>query len=769
LQTDSKPIKNKPDKDKESGKKPRRLPSAKILNAGVALSCAALLFLYISKNWELYDQIPGGRKLLFGVMGLALVVTGGTRLYQAFGFAQLLKTPLRLWQNVKVRAAVPVIALTLVALVLRLWSINFGLPYLEQVDEWAVADRALHIVQTGNFDPLDYRNPALPDNDRQAFTYPSLYTYLQSGVFAARFLAGVAADKYTGTGGLDALTVKPDFYLWGRILTAILGAGTALLVFLVGSRWYNRRVGLTGGLFLAFFYLHVINSRYITTDAPSAFFAILPFLLILPILKGSEKKWLYLAAGILCGLAIGTKYNNALIILPLVLAHLLGRSPRKWLNWNLPLAGLGTFAGFFISSPFIFFHLPNFLTDIAAIINHYQNSGHPGYEGENNWLFYLQALGQNNLLALWLGLGGIALAFARHLKQDVTLLAFPLISFLQLSSYKVNFTRNLMPVIPFLAIFAAVALVWLVGIALKYLPGTFARYNRFVLAGLSVIVIVFPAMDIATHANLNVQPTARVRATEYIEKNLPAGSKLYIEPFSVELLPRDNYRLEGGSALKYPPEWYAANGFNYLVLSEAYHKESRTTGKDSVKAAYNALIDGPRPAGLQLEQDFQVNGTDKPGARVIILRTTLKAVSRNPQDYQIQRPTDVKLGNDIRLIGADYPDSLQAGGTLNLALYWQANNTPPHNYTVFVHLLDENDKIASQLDLPPLGGTRPTSLWRPGEITRDDYPLPLPANLADGKYRIVVGMYEPPNGARLTLTDGSDSIEVGTVSILKAS
>jgi hypothetical protein len=267
------------------------------------------------------------------------------------------------------------------------------------------------------------------------------------------------------------------------------------------------------------------------------------------------------------------------------------------------------------------------------------------------------------------------------------------------------------------------------------------------------------------HAALNAAPTARARATEYIEKNLPSGSKLWIEPFSVELLPRSNYRLEGGSVLANPPEWYATNGFNYLVLSEAYHKESRETGKDSVKAAYNALIDGPRPAGITLEQDFQVNTTSAPGARIIILRTSLPTVAKDLSAYKIDRPLRASLGSDIRLAGAEFPDQLQAGKTVNVVLYWQTIAPPSRNYTVFVHLLDSSNKIVAQVDLAPMGGTRPTTLWQTNEVIRDEYPIKLPDKLAPGTYSLVAGMYQPPNGPRLTLPDGADEVPLGPFTV----
>jgi hypothetical protein len=281
----------------------------------------------------------------------------------------------------------------------------------------------------------------------------------------------------------------------------------------------------------------------------------------------------------LAGLAVATKYNNALILLPLVMAHLLGRPPRQWVNWNLPLALGASFAGFFVGAPFIFSHFPQFLTDLAAIINHYQNIGHPGYESNDNWLQYIQFMLNDNAVVVWLGLAGVVLVAARHSRNDLILLAFPLLTYLQLSSYKVNFSRNLMPVIPFLALFAAFFLV----AAVRWIADRFqskithlgafgqdrkSKIENLAIGVVGILAVISPAVTILQYDSYNAQPTNRARATTWIEQNLPAGAKIWLEPLSTDLLPHNRYRLEGGKGvLANPPEWYAANGYHYIVLS----------------------------------------------------------------------------------------------------------------------------------------------------------------------------------------------------------
>jgi 4-amino-4-deoxy-L-arabinose transferase-like glycosyltransferase len=719
-----------------------------------------LAFLYVSKDWSGYSYLPGGRKAALGLLLVAGVGLLAGRVLPGTRWPVVRQALVEKLTGSVVRHWLPVGLLVAVALVLRVWGTNFGLPYLEHVDEWNVAERALHMVQTGNFDPLDYLQPGLADNDRQAFTYPTLTTYLETGVFAVRFLQGVAADKYDGTNVLASPYIKGDFYLWGRALVALLGAGTVLLVFLLGRRVYNYRVGLVGAAFLTFFYLQALNSHYLTTDVPSGFMVLLPFFWILPILEGREERRFYLLAGFLAGLAVATKYNNALILLPLVLAHLFGRPPRRWVSFKLPLAFLAAGAGFFVGAPFVFFHLPQFFTDLAAIINHYQNIGHPGFESNDNWLQYVNFMLADNLVIVWLGLAGVLLALVRHTRRDFVLLSFPLLTYLQLSSYKVNFSRNLMPVIPFLVIFAALALVmgldWLWH---KFEPGltslSLPRQTANLALGLVVVTaVVSPALTIWHYDSYNSQPTNRARATTWIEANIPHGAKLWLEPFSTDLLPRSDYRLEGGKGvLSNPLEWYAANGFHYIVLSEAYYKEALESGNSSVRASYRALTEGPYPAGLSLVQDFKKNETDRPGARIIILKTGLPLLVTPAELAKEAQPLALDFSGQLKLVGYQAPTTTKAGQSLTIGLYWQTLKTPGRDYTTFLHLLNSDGKIVAQVDLPPFAGTRPTSTWQPGQLVRDEYPLSLPGNLPAGQYRVVVGLYLP-DGPRLNLADG---------------
>ena len=99
----------------------------------------------------------------------------------------------------------------------------------------------------------------------------------------------------------------------------------------------------------------------------------------------------------------------------------------------------------------------------------------------------------------------------------------------------------------------------------------------------------------------------------------------------------------------------------------------------------------------------------------------------------------------IALVG--YTVQKEADG-LKLTLYWHSQGTPPSSYTVFTQILDAQGQFVAGHDALPAKGQNPTETWTPTELIPDTHLIPLPADLAFGDYRLVVGMYGPA-GQRL--------------------
>jgi 4-amino-4-deoxy-L-arabinose transferase-like glycosyltransferase len=97
----------------------------------------------------------------------------------------------------------------------------------------------------------------------------------------------------------------------------------------------------------------------------------------------------------------------------------------------------------------------------------------------------------------------------------------------------------------------------------------------------------------------------------------------------------------------------------------------------------------------------------------------------------------------VMLLGSDLdPERVRPGETLSVTLYWKALSDMDIPYTVFVHLLGSDGQVVSGHDGEPVGGTRPTPGWVPGEYITDKHEVKFPDGLNPGDYVLEVGLYD---------------------------
>lgn len=129
----------------------------------------------------------------------------------------------------------------------------------------------------------------------------------------------------------------------------------------------------------------------------------------------------------------------------------------------------------------------------------------------------------------------------------------------------------------------------------------------------------------------------------------------------------------------------------------------------------------------------------------------------------------VRPGDELTITlewAAAAPPSPQRGETVAGAEV-RGDARPSSDYTVFLHLVDEQGRIVTQADGPPRSGDYPTSNWLPGERVPEQRSLQLPEDTRPGTYHLVVGMYSPDTLDRLGATNGAgqpwpdNAIELG--------
>lgn len=124
-------------------------------------------------------------------------------------------------------------------------------------------------------------------------------------------------------------------------------------------------------------------------------------------------------------------------------------------------------------------------------------------------------------------------------------------------------------------------------------------------------------------------------------------------------------------------------------------------------------------------------------------------------------PAEVVFGGFARYLGYDIAGlDFWEGRRLVFKLYWQSIAPAPDDYSIMVHLRDTGNRLIAAWDAPAAQGERgyySTLFWEPGEYILDERGLQLPHGVlpVGAGYRLVIGMYPAPDGARIpVIVDG---------------
>ncbi len=467
---------------------------------------------------------------------------------------------------------------------LRAWGSGYGLPAYTRYhpDEHALVDRAAAILWTGDW-------------DLHRFNYPPLYAYFQAGAYALYFLYGVTQDLWRYVPAF----VVPNYYLVGRLETALFGTLTILLVYLTGQKLLGRRAGLLAAVLLGGNYLHIIHSHYATFDVMLTFWISLTLLFSSSIVARQEPDAperttaRYFLAGLCAGLAGATKYNGAVVISVPLLAYFLATPWNEWgrFSGRLMLA-IGAFLlGFFGGNPFALSNLPDFLNDLATVVHHY-GTEHPGFEGIGNWRWY-PGVFLTSADAVWVlgGMVGLLGLFRRRWKAGLLLIAFPIAYYLMVSRFIVRFERNMVPLLPFLALGGG----WLIDTSADWLASRFRgdRKASHALASLSAALLL--ALPLAATISFDTalsQTDHRETAGQWVDENIEQGTKIAIEHYSIPF-DYDQYQVQDVLRISdHNLDWYQEEGFDLLIISDGIWETLRRQPESYAEevAVYDELV-----------------------------------------------------------------------------------------------------------------------------------------------------------------------------------
>ena len=437
-----------------------------------------------------------------------------------------------------------------IAAVLRLWSITFGVPMVQYPDEPNILTPALTMVAQRDLNP-------------HWFVYPGLILYIET-------LVVVAVKALSHLVALSTDTIVALEYVLGRLAMAAFGIATVGLVGAIGHRLARRRralVGLVAAGMLAVSLLLSTDAHYLKPDVPTAFFTALTLWFTLDAIEhGRMRNWLLAAAAV--GFAAAFKYTGVAVALVPAIAML--TLPGGWRGWLLRwrtmlLMAVVAVTVFLAFDPGAILTPRDFYQQAIVYNDHHYSTGHPGSEGSNTWLWYLEMLWSSGIgptLAPLVMVGVLDEAWrtARRDRLAPLLLVFPLLYYLDSSRYLVRFDRQMIPILPFLALIGA---VWLDRVQVPRLP-TAARGG---LVALALVAFAVPAV-VAAQWDVEIGKTdTRYPALAWVEANLPPGSVVAREWYTPPLADHGFQDIYIRSAYEQPVAWFDATHVQYLLVS----------------------------------------------------------------------------------------------------------------------------------------------------------------------------------------------------------
>ncbi len=149
-----------------------------------------------------------------------------------------------------------------------------------------------------------------------------------------------------------------------------------------------------------------------------------------------------------------------------------------------------------------------------------------------------------------------------------------------------------------------------------------------------------------------------------------------------------------------------------------------------------------------------------------------------PAELAFDSPSDTALFTgdvfDAPLIAIANPnfvtERVQAGEYVRFSFdaQLQEQEATPRNYSLFVHLVNQNGSIIAQRDVYPGGGRLATEDMSAGFAWRNHVAVQVPRTAyAPQVLSVLIGWYHLPTGERLILNDGSERLQLNTVELVE--
>jgi len=404
------------------------------------------------------------------------------------------------------------------ALFLRIWGLDYGLPYFLINDERTLVYGALKMGE------LKTLIPAFNPEEFHVLYYAPLMSYLYLIFLVPFILIQYFIGSFSNFAEITSyFTINPGpVWLVARMVNALMGAAAVYLIYLIGRKMMNHWVGLISALFLTFSFLHLQFSHFTRIWGPTLFFVLLIMLLSLYIYKTPKRKY-YLWMGIVGGLSFGTNYIAPAALFIFLMAHFL--AGKKSFRERLRDKNLWFTAVTFILVTTIFiFIYPQLFTGWTGMgrLGGALSAGRSLTEFIKVFLIYLKISFFYEPIVSVFALAGLIFSFFKSRKIFFISLSWPIfwifITYFILHGGEISgkpHSHYILMVIPWFILLASLAVYQLVV--------RFSLTTRVFMLGL---IFIYPLAVALQYDYLLSQKDTRILAKEWMEDNIPAGTKI---------------------------------------------------------------------------------------------------------------------------------------------------------------------------------------------------------------------------------------------------
>lgn len=361
---------------------------------------------------------------------------------------------------------------------------------------------------------------------------PNFFAYGSFSIYLIRAIAEIWANL---SNNALILINYETLNLIGRFLSALFSTISIYLIFVLGKKLANWKVGLLSSILLALSPGLIQYAHYSVNE--SLIVCSLILMMILSINYYQKANFLNLAfLAVISGLVISTKISSIIfLIIPFVYWLMLFKKQKMFPNITHSLFFIIlSFTAFIITSPYYLLDFANAFKSLS-----YESQVALGtnivpytlqFKDKIDYLFPLQnLLWQTNFLIPILGIIGLFLWLTVALnKKEYSILPvfiFTILFFLITGAWHTKFIRYFLPLIPIFVL----ACSWFL---IKILEIKKLKLLRFAFIGMVVIISLFWTLS---YIKIFAKESTRITASKWINQNIEKNKVLLIEEWDYHL------------------------------------------------------------------------------------------------------------------------------------------------------------------------------------------------------------------------------------------